>query len=363
MGEYSYAFNILNLSFQVFSLTIYSSYLRFIYEYDQKNLVKIVNIFSFISFFAYAIVVLIFFDSYLFIPFAFIILLNERLYFFRAMSKVSKYNIINIAQKFLFLFLIVIYIYFLNFEASGSEIIFFLGLSYLLVYLISLKGSFVWQGAESKDKVNKRNILTFSILGMASGVLNWILTVSDQMIIEWYYGFESLAPYAVSFRIVSLVGLVTGIFISYYPSMYFEEFKNKRFDSAILFRRYFLFFLIFLVVLLYIFSDFVYFILGASSYSNEKGYFHWLLLGEFFRVVASIFFTFRTYKLEQKTIIISLFVISVLNVTLNIIFIPLYGPIAAAITTSFCFALHLIISIFFSVLPENKYILRNSGVS
>ena len=190
---------------------------------------------------------------------------------------------------------------------------------------------------------------------MLTDMVNWVLAVSDQVLIKFYFDAITLAPYAVSFRIVSMIGIFTGIFLSYYPVLYFRDLDRGTAKNIIMFRRLFFFALIFMVAILGATSDYVFMLSGASKYLETKDYFYWLLVGEFFRVSAAIFMTYRTFKLQQKYIALSLLGISIFNLILNILFLEDYGPLVAAYSTFASYFLYFIIAVLVSYFPELKY--------
>lgn len=364
MGEYSYIFNILNLSFQVVSLTMYSSYLRFMVGYDFFKVVRFIKLYLYASTVLFFFAIYFVYDDWRLLPFVLVILFNERLYFFRSKLDIGKYNFLNVLQKVIYLLALMFFIYYLKYSLAGNDVILYLGISYAIAYLVSLLVGQKEQNTQNNSQpVAMKTIYVFSLVTMFTTVLNWVLSVSDQIVIEWFYGAEALAPYAVSFRVVSFIGLFTSIFISYYPTLYFREFESGKFANAMLFRRLFIGLLIFVTIVLFIFSDLAYKALGAADYLDELDYFYWLLFGELLRVIASIYMTYRTFRLQQGYIFASLSLVALLNVVLNIIFIPQYGPIAAAVSTFLSFVVYFFLSMVFSFLPEKRYIATVEGTA
>jgi O-antigen/teichoic acid export membrane protein len=294
------------------------------------------------------------FSNWYYLFFAFIILYQERLILARAKLEILKYNFLNIIQKIIFL----LFLYYMHDDLTAGIALFFLGISYLLSYLIIL----IWKEDTSfnipiENEINKTVFLKFCTVTMFTMIVHWMLTVSDQVIIKYYYGYVSLAPYAVAYRIVTMLGLVSGIFLSYYPSVYFKELTAKNMVEVFVLRKYFVFILMMVTLGILFFKDTVYVILGAAGYISESEYFLPLLLGEMCRTIASVLMTFLTFKLQQAHILLSMLFIAILNIVLNILFVPYWGPIAAAYCTLMCFILYLGVSFFISYIPERRYIM------
>jgi len=354
MGQYAHIFNILNLSFPLLSLSLYSAYLRFTTKYESEQLVTFVKGRLKISFFVFLLLIYFFTKSLWIIPFAFIILLQERLYFFRSTLNIRYYNILNISQKLMYLIALVAF-YFYE-EITAEVVLSLLGLSYFLSYLCSFYMRII--NAEKINNVKEiepKVIYKFSMMVALIGVVNWVLGVSDQLMIEHYYGSESLAPYAVTFRIVSLIALFSGLFLSYYPTMYFRDLDERIIRNVLLMRRFFLVSFVVVSILMMIFAEELYQIFGASDYVKEVEYFYWLLAGEFFRILAAINMTYRSFKLQQHYSIYILGLVGVLNVLINYVYMKEYGPIVACYSTIISYLFYYILSFLFSSLPEQKY--------
>jgi O-antigen/teichoic acid export membrane protein len=360
MGEYANYFNLLNLMIPLLTISLYSSYLRFSSTHDLfqlENFVKKRLIFSFVAFLLLTYIV---FDNFLLPVFGFIILYQERLYYFRSTLNIKIYNLLNVGQKLLFLIMAFFVIKYGAFESNVEVLLCFLGLSYSGVWLFSI---LYRQSKEDEeickkklvDDESKKLIIKFCVMVMLTDMVNWVLAVSDQILIKFYFDAVTLAPYSVSFRIVSMIGIFTGIFLSYYPVLYFRDLDRSITRNIIIFRRVFFFSLIFFVVILGATSDYVFMLFGASKYLDEKDYFYWLLGGEFFRVSAAIFMTYRTFKLQQKYLVLSLVGISILNIFLNILFLKEYGPLVAAYSTFASYLLYFVVAILISYVPELKY--------
>jgi O-antigen/teichoic acid export membrane protein len=361
MGMYAKYFNSLNLLFPLLSLSMYSGYLRFSSVYSFHTLNKFIMRNLLISFVLFILVVQVFFNTPLLLSFCFIILLKGRLSYLRSILNIKAYSYLNTAQKIMFLICVYVLLIYGNIANKPESIIFLLGLSYAIIWGVSelcIKTQRVDDLAENNvniDAKGKKIVLKFCVLVMFTEIVNWVLAVSDQLIVEYYYGPDSLAPYAVSFRIVSIIGMVAGLFLTYYPTLYFRDLDKNIKSNILIFRKYFFVALFFVAAILSIFSTEIYTIFGASKYIGDGKYYYWLLVGEFLRISAAVLMTFRTYKLQQHYILITLITISLLNVVLNFIFIPTYGPVFAAYSTCAVYFVYFIVSVFLSYLPERKY--------
>jgi len=354
LGKYSYVFTICNLLFPFLSLSVYCSYLRFDSLYDKQRLKQFVIVSSVFSTILMFTVIYIIFGKISYCFFSFIIVFSERLYFFRTKEKILIYNIVNNSQKLILLLLVYYYIA----DLTSGLLMLYTGFSYMLISLLS------WLMHKKIDELNVNEnvfsfntVLKFSIATSLMTIVAWFSAVSDQVIIEYYFDYASLAPYSVAFRMISMLTLISGIFIAYYPLLYYKEMDAKNGSVIKNFQNIFVLLLVVFAISICIFRDEIYTLFGATQYIEHSQYLILLVAGEVFRLIASIMMTYRTYKLQQNYILTCLVVISIFNLLLNMLLIPVYGPIAAAWTTLLTYILYTIISFFISFRHERNYLL------
>ncbi|WP_188052803.1 lipopolysaccharide biosynthesis protein [Vibrio harveyi] len=344
LGVFSYNYNLLQLLYPLISLSIYTSYIRFINESPVKDLINYVRKVSVCGVIIMSSGIYFFSREEEWLLFSIIILLQERLYLYKALNRIGYYNLINVFQKIILLILL----FFTN-SLNAKNVIFCYSLSFLLSWLLSL--SLIKLNREvtrenSKVLTFKKNkILRYTLLSSIMTGVTWVSSFSDQYVIKYYFGFEELAPYAVAFRLVSVISIATSIFLSYFPIIYFEDANKKIYSSIKSYRFGFFISLAMLYVFCYFTYEYIYILLGAGDYIEEHRYFFILLIGEIFRVLASTYMIYFTYRLKQGFILFSMTIISILNLLLNVILIPKFGPISAAFTTVFSYFIYFVISL------------------
>lgn len=352
IGYYSYIFNLLNLIYPLISLNVSNGYVRFITVYRNDLLINYVRKLSYIAALLFALLIWLWSGRVYFTLLAFIILYQEQLILARAQLNMVKFNFLNVIQKLLFLAILLICQDIITAEIA----LIVLGISYFISYLLALLWSSKPKTAPLGSALDQKIFLKFCFITVLTMLVNWVLTVSDQIIIKHFFGYEALAPYAVASRIIMTLSVIAGIFLSYYPAVYFRDINGKKYKEIFLLRKYFISILFICSSILFVLKDSIYMIFGASEYIKESNFFLPLLLGEVCRLIASIWMTFMTYKLQQKTILFSMFFISLLNVALNIAFIPVFGTIASAYSTFGCFLIYMFASFVLSYIPEKQHI-------
>ncbi|PMH28904.1 hypothetical protein BCU71_19385 [Vibrio lentus] len=344
LGVFSYSYNLFMLIYPLVSLSIYTAYIRFINDYPEKELIRFVSNISLLGVGIMSILIYLISDREVLLLFSMVILLQERLYLLKSLNKVSIYNVVNIVQKSI----LVSFLYYT--ESLDSDIVI---LYYSLSFIFAWSLSLLFRRKEGKNEetkfifplVEKKKILKYSFLSSVMTGITWISSFSDQYVIKYYFGFEDLAPYAIAFRLVSVISVATGVFLSYFPVIYFEDAKKKIYFSIKRYRNGFLLSLIITYILCVVLYEYIYIALGADNYIGESRYFFILLIGEILRVSASTYMIYFTYQLKQGFILKSMIVVSTFNLVLNFILVPKYGAISAAYATVISYSLYFTLSL------------------
>lgn len=155
----------------------------------------------------------------------------------------------------------------------------------------------------------------------------------DRIMLKEFLGAEQLASYAVAIKIASIVTLLMVGFQSALTPLIYANYKNKDTPPKIakLYHFYLLMACIALVLLSTLSEWLVRFIAGLR-YADASGYIPVLVLSALF---SSMYLFFPGLSIAKKTVKVSGINIAagLLNVVLNYIFIPKYGPIGAAFST------------------------------
>lgn len=91
----------------------------------------------------------------------------------------------------------------------------------------------------------------------------------------------------------------------------------------------------------------VVFIMGGSEYMPAKWCIPPVVMGTYFTFCYGLFSTVEFYIGKTSYVAVASFVGAVLNVILNLLFIPKYGFIAAAYTTEMCYLVFMVLHYFF----------------
>ena len=218
----------------------------------------------------------------------------------------------------------------------------------------------------SYSKIKIYIFFTFPLLFSAVG--NSILNFSDHLLISYYLDVETVGIYSVGYQFGLIISLLYAPFIFLLPSYISEYWDNSNYikvnnllnDSIHLF----LFFSIPAMIGLTVLSEELIKLISTQFIASQAK--HITFFSAFSYIMFGIqFFYTRVLFLKKKTKIIGYLwiVVSVINIILNILLIPLLGITGAAVSTLISFVIMSLISIYLSTREDNfKIILNNNDI-
>lgn len=164
-----------------------------------------------------------------------------------------------------------------------------------------------------------------------------ILNQSDRVMINNICGSSDAGIYSVAYTFAMLLTLITnGINSSYTPYIY-KNLKVNNTDSIIKSSFIVCGTVAIIVLLLICFIPDIYTLLLPASYYPSLPIIPPVAASAYFLFLYSWFGSVEFYYKENTYITIASVIGAALNIVLNLIFIPIYGFIAAAYTTLFCY--------------------------
>lgn len=353
LGRYSYYKTIFELSYTILSLTIYSSYLRFNLSGANKELYHIVMKVVILASIITSFIIFYFTKNIFCILFSLIIFVNERTYFFRSIMNVRPLNEVRIYPAIITLGLILFAVLFDKKLLVANNILIFYGIGYLIVFFFYKKNNF-----ESKDYIRRNDIFKFILPGVGLVIVDWLLNLSAQVIIKKFYDYNYVAIFAVAQQSLLVIKLFSGLFLMFYPMIYFREVENKNRLFIRKSRILIILTTLLLIVFCFVFSDLIYFIMGAKKYVEYKYIFKILLVSEFFKILSSFYGLFLTYKIKvfQNFLILSFG--SIVNIILMYLFLSSYGIVFAAYSILVSNMIVFLLFLVFSYRREQNFLVN-----
>jgi O-antigen/teichoic acid export membrane protein len=208
----------------------------------------------------------------------------------------------------------------------------------------------------SRARLDIKSLFTYWSYGLKISIplslavlSNLINSQSDRLILRNLLGDSIAGFYSLAYQFGLLFTIIFHSFDVAWSPWIFKQFSNNKFDLIINYGKAIRNFFIVLFIFLYFFLTFFARLIIPSTYYTTLEIIPTILIGFFFNFL----YTFQV-KIElflKKNLLISTatLITAVLNIILNLIFIPIYGFFVAAVTTAvsylFQFLFHYYISV------------------
>jgi O-antigen/teichoic acid export membrane protein len=166
--------------------------------------------------------------------------------------------------------------------------------------------------------------------------LGWTLNASDLFLLKHLSTADELSNYAFAVSIGTVVALITQAVLTDWPRFYYEQMRDDlpdRDDQIARRVRLVLWLHVLGIVVLRVGARLAYDLFGADAYLDGLDYLHYLVLANFFFLAGNLFGAGIGYAKKTHLSILTFLVAGGLNVVLNLVLIPRFGAVAAALTT------------------------------
>lgn len=362
LGQFSYLQSMFLLLTSIYSMEVYSAYLRFLGVRDEQGLRKRIAMILMMASVLFSISVLVFFHEPLYVLFAGSMWMRERMYFFRSRLDINTYGMIKISQYLLSTAMLGVLIY--SDRLTEGSFLTCLGISYIIVSFVYVhrRGANVnSKKANNLPDISNRELLQYAWPLSFNAIVVWMLGAADQWLINKYLDAATLTCYSVSFRMINILRLGSSVIMEYWPRFYFENMSRNNF---IIVKKMQLGFLVFITVICVgaaIFADYIYIFMGASQYVGYSWYFSWLSVAECFRMWGSVYMTFQSFLNRNLINVICLASLGSSKLLTNWYMIEDLGVKVLLETTLMCYILYFLCSIYFGLWQERRYFKYREG--
>lgn len=255
-------------------------------------------------------------------------------YFIRADNRVKLYAADGVFSTFMTCLLTIIFLIPLKMGIRGYLLAVILA-DFSSVIFLSIGGK-IFKNIKFKGLNTSltRRMIRFSVPLIPTSLLWWVINVSDRYFVKYMIGADANGLYSVAYKIPTVLTLVATIFLDAWQISAVKE--NTYPDRNRFYTNVFASFsgLVFVAsAVLILFAKFVTKILLAESYYTSWRYIPLLMLATVF----SCFVTFLgdIYLVEKRSVstLLTTVIGAVLNIFLNYLLIPSYGPNGAAFAT------------------------------
>lgn len=362
-GIVALAVTLTSLLSLIFALSLFSAVTRFYFLYNQKkDKDKIIGtlIFAIIIFgLLLSISLDIFGESFFYIAFpeldfnpyirlsiwtAFFVLFSfVPLNLFQAKEKPKIFVIYTSITLLLTVTLTILFVVFLKMGAFGYLLAPFLSNGIMVIpYLLSVRNDMLF----TLDVSILKKALKFSLPLLPHNIASWALGVSDRIILQAYVSLTSLGIYSLGYTIGMIQIMVsTAISQAWVPFMFKKvadegESSHERLSILV---TYYVLTICLVALLLSLFSKELILIFMNESFHASYTLVPIIVFAYLWNGLYIIPLNFLFLKMKTSWIFIGTLSGAVINVGINLIFVPLFGIEAAAWATFFAFLAQFLI--------------------
>lgn len=364
-GIYSLAISTVNLISTITFGWIYDSIIRYYDEYtNEKERQTFFSNISILTTIIFSIIFLILFVITIFFldqikPYKYIISFSVLMFYSFTLMSISK-RILRASRKsgvysFMTVLLslgklLFVILFYKKLSFLGVSII-ILG-TLLMELLIVLISFYIIKPKININYFNKKFIKKMARYGfplMAASACYWVLSVSDRYIIGIFRSTEEVGLYSISYNISSksLSLVFSVISLAAFPLVvqawnnHKKEYVENLISKII---KYYYILTIPIVSAIFLLSPLLLKILASEEYLNGYIVMPWISLSIFLRGLTT--YLHYAWQLNKKTLgIFYLNLISaIINLLINLVFVPIYGFMAAGISTFVAYLVYLVLA-------------------
>lgn len=308
---------------------------------------------------AFSIIVYIFSDFfvkiinlpiYIIILMFFVSLMNSSLanwsWFQRYTYSYKKLTIVTIFSTIIMQLVSIFCIYYVSFDNKGILLIIALSSTRLIMYGIIYISVFI-----KGKKVFKKEYWTFSlkysIAIVPHALAQIILNSSDRIMIDKICGRSDAAYYGVTYSAAMVLNTIATSISSAIQPWFFEKIKNRDYVSIKNVTNNLLLFSAMLSILVSLFAPEILSIMAPPDYKAALWVFPSIAASVYFNSMYLYFANFESYFEKPIYFSIATSTGAVVNIILNLIFIQIFGFVAAGYTTLFCYILFAVMHYIF----------------
>lgn len=253
----------------------------------------------------------------------------------RGKEKLVSYAICNIIVTFTGAILNILFLAYFHLGISG----YFLGfiISYVVGCIYSIISSKLYKVLSNFriDWELAKKMCAYSLVLIPNSLMWWIMNASDRLMVISIVGLAANGIYAVSYKIPSAISTVSVIFNQAwsYSAIHEENSKDRNTFNEKMYNYLFEFQLLVTSALLMFIKPLMK-VYVAESYYSAWMYIPPLLFGYFFMSLGTFFSTQYTVQKDSKGFLFSGLFGALVNIILNLILIPRFGPLGASIATA-----------------------------
>lgn len=272
---------------------------------------------------------------------------------YRLLEKPLLLTILNVTKGVITLALTLILVIYFNFSALGvlyAGLI--VNLIFALIFLYAIRNHIVWNFNYKQIK----EVLAFSLPLVPGSLAYYVTTISDRVLIDKYLNLNDLGIYGTA----ATLALILNIF-SYGAYKAFEPFIFKSWGQEDFLRVFekirnsFVYVLLIGVLCLTLFSKEFFQIMSTAKFHNAYFYVPMIIIGVYSSSIRMLYGTVVTAQSKTKMNSAVSIIGASISIILNILLLPKFGLICAALVSSLALTVESFILIRYSNLNINHF--------
>lgn len=188
------------------------------------------------------------------------------------------------------------------------------------------------------NKITFKKNISYAIGYIPASLSSWIFMVSDRYIITYFISIAMAGKYAFIVQITMIIQVIMQSIQTAQTPIFIQQMKTATPDSFNKIKNYtnvIIFLLLCIYLIMVIALPLVIELIFPDNYHGDYLLIPILAMGAVFLAIRKMFANFLVYFKRSLWISASGYIPAIINLTLNFIFIPMYGIYAAAWTTLF----------------------------
>lgn len=272
---------------------------------------------------------------------------------FRVLEKPMPLTILNILRGLIAFVLTLVLVISFDYTALGvlyaNLIVNFI---FAIIFLYMIRHHIIWNLHFKQLK----KVLTFTLPLVPGSIAYYLTTISDRILIDKYLSLNDLGIYSVAATLALILNIFSfGAYKAFEPYI----FKNWGSDGFLnIFeniRNSFVYVLLVGVLCLSMFSKEFFLLMTDIKFHGAYWYVPMIIIGVYSSSLSMLYGTIITARGKTKINSLVSIIGAAISVSLNIIFLPKYGLLTAALVSSLAMTIMLLTSMWYSKLKVNHY--------
>lgn len=166
-----------------------------------------------------------------------------------------------------------------------------------------------------------------------------ILSQYDRIQIKQFCGAEDVAYYSLAYSCALVVNIFLNSLNNAWSPWMGDMLNQKRYGTIRKKSKKYIALFVSIAIGIFLVAPELLFIFGGSNYSSAIYVMPPVIAGSVFQFIYTLYVNVEIFEKKVWGVAAATSVAAIVNVTLNAVFIPIYGYIAAAYTTLFCYGL------------------------